>query len=144
MRRLPLFLLMILPLAALNLCMFGEALQGALPDRKPAAAMDGDKIPRMVVLVFDGVDFRLATRYIEEGKLPELAALSREGSFHPLLSEIPPESPVALASMLTGVNPGRHRIFGAPSFLVGDELFWGDDRLEDAIAWASIDEAAHR
>ena len=28
-------------------------------------------------------------------------------------------------------------IFGAPSFLVGDELFWGDDRLEDAIARAA-------
>ncbi len=27
-------------------------------------------------------------------------------------------------------------LFGAPSFTVGDELFWGDDRLEDAIAWA--------
>ncbi len=27
-------------------------------------------------------------------------------------------------------------IFGAPSFLVGDEVFWGDDRLEDALAWA--------
>ena len=27
-------------------------------------------------------------------------------------------------------------IFGAPSFLVGGELFWGDDRLEDAIAFA--------
>ncbi|MDJ0622437.1 MAG: 2-hydroxychromene-2-carboxylate isomerase [Desulfocapsaceae bacterium] len=24
-------------------------------------------------------------------------------------------------------------IFGAPSFIVKDELFWGDDRLEDAI-----------
>ncbi|MES0826296.1 2-hydroxychromene-2-carboxylate isomerase [Ruegeria sp. SCP11] len=24
-------------------------------------------------------------------------------------------------------------IFGAPSFLVGDELFWGDDRLDDAM-----------
>ncbi len=24
-------------------------------------------------------------------------------------------------------------IFGAPSFVVGTELFWGDDRLEDAI-----------
>jgi 2-hydroxychromene-2-carboxylate isomerase len=23
-------------------------------------------------------------------------------------------------------------IFGSPSFIVGDELFWGDDRLEDA------------
>jgi 2-hydroxychromene-2-carboxylate isomerase len=27
-------------------------------------------------------------------------------------------------------------IFGAPSFVVGNELFWGDDRLEDAIDWA--------
>lgn len=27
-------------------------------------------------------------------------------------------------------------IFGAPSFFVGDELFWGNDRLEDAIAFA--------
>ena len=30
-------------------------------------------------------------------------------------------------------------IFGAPSFVVGTELFWGDDRLEDAIAWATGD-----
>jgi 2-hydroxychromene-2-carboxylate isomerase len=27
-------------------------------------------------------------------------------------------------------------LFGAPSFTVGDELFWGNDRLEDALAWA--------
>ena len=26
-------------------------------------------------------------------------------------------------------------IFGAPSFVVGGELFWGNDRLEDALAW---------
>lgn len=26
-------------------------------------------------------------------------------------------------------------IFGSPTCVVGDELFWGDDRLEDAIAW---------
>ena len=29
-------------------------------------------------------------------------------------------------------------IFGSPSFLVGSELFWGDDRLEDAIALATL------
>jgi 2-hydroxychromene-2-carboxylate isomerase len=28
-------------------------------------------------------------------------------------------------------------IFGAPTFLVGEELFWGNDRLEQAIAWAT-------
>lgn len=27
-------------------------------------------------------------------------------------------------------------LFGTPSFLVGNELFWGNDRLEQAIAWA--------
>lgn len=27
-------------------------------------------------------------------------------------------------------------IYGAPSFTVGEELFWGDDRLEDALDWA--------
>jgi 2-hydroxychromene-2-carboxylate isomerase len=26
-------------------------------------------------------------------------------------------------------------LFGAPSFTVGDELFWGNDRLEQAFAW---------
>lgn len=30
----------------------------------------------------------------------------------------------------------RRGIFGAPSFLVGDELFWGNDRLELAVEWA--------
>ena len=27
-------------------------------------------------------------------------------------------------------------VFGAPSFTVGEELFWGDDRLEEALEWA--------
>jgi 2-hydroxychromene-2-carboxylate isomerase len=27
-------------------------------------------------------------------------------------------------------------IFGSPSFVLDGELFWGDDRLEDAISWA--------
>jgi hypothetical protein len=26
-------------------------------------------------------------------------------------------------------------LFGAPAFVIGDELFWGDDRLEEALAW---------
>ncbi|MEM1003849.1 MAG: 2-hydroxychromene-2-carboxylate isomerase [Pseudomonadota bacterium] len=30
-----------------------------------------------------------------------------------------------------------HGIFGAPSFVSGDELFWGDDRLDDAIHHAA-------
>ncbi|TIU75883.1 MAG: 2-hydroxychromene-2-carboxylate isomerase, partial [Mesorhizobium sp.] len=26
-------------------------------------------------------------------------------------------------------------IFGSPSFVFDGELFWGDDRLEDAMRW---------
>jgi len=26
-------------------------------------------------------------------------------------------------------------IFGVPTFVVGEEIFWGDDRLDDAINW---------
>jgi 2-hydroxychromene-2-carboxylate isomerase len=29
-------------------------------------------------------------------------------------------------------------IFGAPTFFVGEEMFWGDDRLDDALALCSI------
>lgn len=28
-------------------------------------------------------------------------------------------------------------VFGSPTFVVGHEVFWGDDRLEDALAWAT-------
>ena len=28
-------------------------------------------------------------------------------------------------------------VFGAPSFSIGNEIFWGDDRLEDAIRFAA-------
>ena len=31
----------------------------------------------------------------------------------------------------------KHRIFGVPSFVVEGELFWGDDRIEDALDWAT-------
>ena len=29
-------------------------------------------------------------------------------------------------------------VFGSPTFIVGKELFWGDDRLEDAIKWSKM------
>lgn len=31
----------------------------------------------------------------------------------------------------------RRDMFGAPTFMVGDEMFWGDDRMEDAITFAA-------
>ncbi|MBL8351026.1 MAG: 2-hydroxychromene-2-carboxylate isomerase [Burkholderiaceae bacterium] len=45
-----------------------------------------------------------------------------------------PENKIALkAQTPRAIERG---IFGSPSFVVGRELFWGDDRLEGAIDWA--------
>jgi len=35
-------------------------------------------------------------------------------------------------------------IFGAPSFVVDEELFWGNDRLEDALAWTGSERVEAR
>ena len=41
-----------------------------------------------------------------------------------------------LALRVQGLEAQRRGIFGAPMFFVGDEMFWGNDRLDDAVAWA--------
>jgi predicted AlkP superfamily phosphohydrolase/phosphomutase len=69
------------------------------------AARDADSVPRVVVLGFDGVDPKIVEEYLPH--LPAIRALRDAGGVHLLQSEIPPESPVAWAAMLTGVNPGR-------------------------------------
>ena len=28
-------------------------------------------------------------------------------------------------------------VFGSPTFALGQEIFWGDDRLEEALAWCT-------
>lgn len=43
-------------------------------------------------------------------------------------------------ALRANVEDARSRgIYGAPSFIVDGELFWGDDRLEDALDWAIRD-----
>ena len=36
-----------------------------------------------------------------------------------------------------GVPAAARGIFGAPTFFVGDEMFWGNDRLDDALTLAA-------
>ena len=47
-------------------------------------------------------------------------------------------SPRALDSLVSETNLARsYGIFGSPAFVVDGEAFWGDDRLEEAMLWAS-------
>jgi predicted AlkP superfamily phosphohydrolase/phosphomutase len=67
---------------------------------------------RVIVIGLDGADWRLIKPWIQQGYLPTLARLIEEGASGPLRSTIRPESSVAWSSFATGVNPGKHGIFG--------------------------------
>jgi predicted AlkP superfamily phosphohydrolase/phosphomutase len=74
---------------------------------KSAKPADG----RTIVLGFDGMDPRLAELWMAEGKLPNFKKLAGLGSYQPLPTTNPAQSPVAWASFATGSNPGGHGLF---------------------------------
>ncbi len=53
--------------------------------------------------------------------------------------ELACSSDVEAAYLNQTENAKQAGIFGSPSFIVDGELFWGDDRLDDANNWASKD-----
>ncbi len=66
---------------------------------------------RVIILGFDGMDDGLTRRLMSEGRLPNLQRLSEQGGSGPLATSIPPQSPVAWSSFITGLDPGGHGIF---------------------------------
>ena len=68
-------------------------------------------INRLLVLGLDGMDPVLVDKYMARGKLPHLAKLLEEGSYHKLETTIPSISPVAWSSFMTGCHPAKHNIF---------------------------------
>src|SRR5262245_5788237 len=77
----------------------------------PSAADESGRFERVIVLGFDGADARLVSQYMDEGRLPNLARLRDQGTYAPLRSTNPPQTPVSWASFATGLNPGRTEIF---------------------------------
>lgn len=67
--------------------------------------------PRAIVLGIDGMDPRLARRFMDEGAMPNCRRLAERGAFLPLATSDPPQSPVAWSNFLSGTNPGGHGIF---------------------------------
>lgn len=69
------------------------------------------RVRRFVVLGLDGMEPTLTDRFLAEGKLPNLARLREQGCYMRLATTVPPLSPVAWSSFLTGSNPGKHNIY---------------------------------
>ena len=76
--------------------------------RKPVP-LSGAK--SVVILGVDGMDPQLLQQFVEKGLMPNFEALMREGSYSPLTTSTPPQSPVAWSNFITGMDPGGHGIF---------------------------------
>src|SRR5256885_10212537 len=74
----------------------------------PLAALAKEKV---IVLGFDGVDARYTGRWVNEGKLPNLAKLRAQGTCRPLRPTLPAQTPVSWSTFSTGIDPGRTGIF---------------------------------
>jgi len=71
----------------------------------------------ILVVGLDGATFDLMLPWIAEGCLPNLERLLDQGAHSRLESTIPPITPCAWSSFMTGKNPGKHGLFDfvAPS-----------------------------
>jgi 2-hydroxychromene-2-carboxylate isomerase len=94
-----------------------------------------------------GVDYIRLTykRWFQEGKEP---------ATEPNISEIFKELKIDKEKAIKDVNSSEiekqylkntesareNKVFGSPSFIVNSEIFWGDDRMEDAIKWSKKNE----
>ncbi len=67
---------------------------------------------RSVVIGLDGVTWRILDRLIADGHMPRLSKLRQHGAWGVLESTVPTYTPPAWTSAITGVNPGRHGIYG--------------------------------
>lgn len=91
--------------AAVVLGLAGALLYGSGCTRAPRSGK------RIIVLGFDGMDYGVTRDLMAQGRMPNFSRLASSGGFSPLATSIPPQSPVAWSSVITGLEPAGHGIF---------------------------------
>ena len=95
-------------LAALGALAFaGGSLSSCARRLVPSASRER----KVIVVGLDGIDPGIVSRLMARGLLPNMSRLQGMGGFRRLASTIPPQSPVAWATFITGQDPGRHGIY---------------------------------
>jgi len=67
---------------------------------------------KLFILVLDGASYQTIEEWLNDELLPNLTRLLKKGTKAILHSTIPPDTPPAWTTMFTGVNPGKHNIYG--------------------------------
>ena len=120
-----------------------------LPLKRPTAFPRTSLLAARVALVGDDQGWIASfSRAVFDAHFAHDAEIAAPAALAPLIADAGGDPDTVLA--LAGTDPIKARLraqvdravqldlFGAPSFLTADgELFWGNDRLEAAVAWAA-------
>lgn len=97
---------------------------------------------KAILLGLDGGDWRIFNQLINEGLMPNLKELKEKGLAADLISTIPPSTPQAWASILTGLNAGRHGVFGFASQVSNTERRFNSLKsMQGKKLWHYLNEA---
>ena len=66
---------------------------------------------RVLIIGWDGVDWKVLQPMLDAGELPNLKALIERGAYGDCLSTVPSHSWCAWPSFMTGLNPAGHGVF---------------------------------
>ncbi len=124
-------------------------LKHALPFRRPSLFPRNSLLAARVACAGEGrpwiPDF---CRAVFRANFAEDREISEPSVLAPILKRLGEDPDAALAAAQAQSNKDKLRdrtesawslgIFGAPTFLVGEEVFWGNDRLEDALEWRGV------
>ena len=90
-----------------------------------------------------GIDYVRLTykRWFQEGKEP-----ATEPNISEIFKELKIDQKKAMEDVIKDEienqyqqntnNARNNKVFGSPTFVVKNEIFWGDDRMEDSITWS--------
>ncbi|MCI0480427.1 MAG: 2-hydroxychromene-2-carboxylate isomerase, partial [Candidatus Dadabacteria bacterium] len=117
-----------------------------IPFRKPSEFPRNGVLASRVVLASESCEWRSRfSRLVFTANFAEDRDISDEAVIVSILGSLGEEPVSIIRSALSEENKGRLRratedaigmgLFGAPSFVVDGEIFWGNDRLEDALDW---------
>lgn len=104
-------------------------------------ATEAESGARTLLIGLDAANPTILERLFEDGAMPRTERLFDAGVHGELQSQIPPWTASAWPSLYTGVNPGRHGVFG---FLAFDGYDWelvDADSVREWSLWERCDEA---
>ncbi len=97
----------------------------------------------LLIIGLDGATFDLILPWAEQGHLPTLARLMRDGVSGRLESTLPPVTSPAWPTFMTGKNPGRHGVFDFIRPNAGSFDMVNASQIDGKLLWELLGDAGY-